>query len=109
VPQVVGAAAERGAVLRLGERRLAGVGPHGAVGGVLDDAAPGGLEDPPVRGGAVLLDVGAQQADEFGRDGDGPCLVVGAVLQAAFLPRGAVLKVAAKGCARLRSLSAVTE
>jgi hypothetical protein len=35
--------------------------------------------------------VGAQQPRQFGRDGDGAGLVVGAVLQAAFLPRGAVV------------------
>jgi hypothetical protein len=35
--------------------------------------------------------VGAQQADEFGRDGDGAGLVVGAVLEAAFLACGAVV------------------
>jgi hypothetical protein len=32
-----------------------------------------------------------QQADEFGRDGDGPLLMVGAVLQAAFLVGRAVV------------------
>jgi hypothetical protein len=61
MPQVIGAAAERRRVLRLGERGLAGLGPDRAVGRVLDDPAPGGLEDPPVRGRPVLLDVGAEQ------------------------------------------------
>jgi hypothetical protein len=56
VPQVVGTAAERRSAPGLGERLLAGLGPHGAVGGVLGDTAPGGLEDPPVGGGAVPLD-----------------------------------------------------
>jgi hypothetical protein len=37
------------------------------------------------------FDVGAQQPHQFGRDRDGPRLVVGTVLQAAFLPRGAVI------------------
>ena len=50
------------------------------------DAAPGGLEDPPVWGGAVPLDVGAKQLHQFGRDRDSPCLVVSTVLQPAFLP-----------------------
>ena len=91
VPQVIRAAAERRPVLRRGQGILAGLGPDLVVAGVLQDAAPGGLEDPPVRGGAVPPDVGAEQLDEFGRDGDGAGLVGGAVLQAAFLPRGAVI------------------
>jgi hypothetical protein len=82
-PRVTRAAAERGAALRLGERLPAGFVRHGAAGGVLDDAAPGGLGDPPVWGGAAALDVSAQQPDEVGRDGDGAVLVGGAVLQAA--------------------------
>jgi hypothetical protein len=90
VAQVVGSAAKRGTLLGGGQGLLAGLGPDLVVAGVLEKAAPGGLEDPPVRGGAVPLDVGAEQADEFGRDRDGPRLVVGAVLQATFLPRGAV-------------------
>ena len=40
----------------------------------------------PSRGGAVPLDVGAQQFHQFGRVGDGTGLMDGAVLQAAFLP-----------------------
>jgi hypothetical protein len=74
-----------------------GLGPHSAVGRVLGDAAPGGLEDPPVRGHAVPLDVGAQQPDEVGRDRDGAGLVGGTVLQAAFLPRSAVIGPAPPG------------
>ena len=89
VPQVVGTPAQRRPVLGGGECRLPGLGPDLVVAGVLQDAAPGGLEDPPVGGGAVPLDVGAQQPDEFGRDGDGAGLVGGAVLQAAFLAGGA--------------------
>jgi hypothetical protein len=50
MPQVIRAAAERGAVLRLSKGPLAGLGPDGAVGGVLDDPSPGGLEDPPTEG-----------------------------------------------------------
>jgi hypothetical protein len=50
VAQVVGAAAERGALLGWGEGLGAGVGPDLAVAGVLEDAAPGGLEDAPVGG-----------------------------------------------------------
>ena len=38
----------------------------------------------------------AQQANEFRRAGDSPCLVAGAVLQAAFLTGGAVVS---PGCA----------
>ncbi len=91
VPQVVGAAAERRPVLGRGEGLLAGLGPDLVVAGILQDAAPGGLEDPPVRGRPVPLDVGAQQADEFGRDGDGAGLVVGAMLEAAFLAGDAVV------------------
>jgi hypothetical protein len=48
VPQVVGSAAEGRPTLGGGEGLGAGVGPHGAVGRVLEDAAPGGLEDPAV-------------------------------------------------------------
>jgi hypothetical protein len=66
VAQVVGAAAERGPALGGGEGLGAGVGLHGGVGRVLDDAAPGGLEDPPVWGSAVALDVGAEDLDEVG-------------------------------------------
>jgi hypothetical protein len=40
----------------------------------------------PSRGGAVPLDVGAQQFHQFGRVGDGTGLMDGAVLQSAFLP-----------------------
>ena len=71
MPQVVGAAAERRPALRRPERGLPGLGPHGGVGGVLEDAAPGGLEDPPVRGRAVPPNMGAEQADEVGRNRDG--------------------------------------
>src|SRR5581483_5059779 len=85
VAQVVGAAAEGGALLGGGEGLLAGLGPDLVVAGVLQDAAPGGLEDAPVGGGAVVLDVGAQQPGQFGWDGDGAGLVAGAVLEAAFL------------------------
>jgi transposase len=51
VPQVVGTPAERGPELGLREGGLPRVGPDGTVGGVLDNATPGGLEDPPVDGG----------------------------------------------------------
>src|ERR1019366_7093059 len=91
VPQVVGGTAEGRLVLGGGEGVLPGLGPDLVVAGVLEDAAPGGLEDAPVGGGAVPLDMGTEQPDEFRRDRDGPCLVVGAVLQAALLPRGAVM------------------
>jgi hypothetical protein len=46
-----------GSELRLGERDLPRVDLHGAVSGVLNDAAPCSLEDPPIGGGAVPLDV----------------------------------------------------
>lgn len=59
-----------------------------AVGRVLDDPAPRSPEDPAVRSGAVPPDVSAQQCHQVGRDGDGPCLAGGAVLEAAFLPGG---------------------
>src|ERR1017187_10450599 len=45
-----------------------GIGPHDAVGRVLNDPALGGLEDTPAGGGSVQIDVGAEQPDEFGRD-----------------------------------------
>src|SRR5271165_5279602 len=57
VAQVVGAAGQRGGVLGGGEGGGAGGGPVGAVGAVLDDAAACGAEDPPVRAGAVALEV----------------------------------------------------
>jgi len=91
VAQVIRTPTERGALLGGGQGLLAGLGPDLVVAGVLQDAAPRGLEDPPVRGRPVLLDVGAQQPHQFGRDGDGAGLVAGAVLQAALLPRGAVI------------------
>src|SRR3984885_9284883 len=78
----------------LAEARLPEPGPDRGIQvgrGCRASADAGGLEDPPVRGRAVPLDVGAQQPDEFGRDRDRPCLVVGAVLQAPLLPRGAVI------------------
>src|ERR1700723_2006944 len=56
-----------------------------------------GFGDPPVGGGAVPLDVGAQQRDEVGRDRDGPCLVGRAILRAAFLAGGAVVGPAPSG------------
>jgi hypothetical protein len=37
------------------------------------------------------VDLQQEQPDEVGRDGDGPCLVGGAVLEAAFLAGGAVV------------------
>ncbi len=52
---------------------------------------PGWSEDAPVRGRAVPLEVGAKHFHQVGRDGDGPGLVGGAVLQAAFLAGGAVV------------------
>jgi hypothetical protein len=53
VPQVAGTPAERGALLGGSECLLAGLGPDLVVAGVLEDAAPGGMEDPPVRGRTV--------------------------------------------------------
>ena len=97
VPQVVGAAGQRGGVLGGGEGGGAGGGPVGAVGAVLDDAAACGAEDPPVRAGAVALEVGAEELDQDGRDGDGPGLVPGAVLQAPGLAGGAVVGPVAAG------------
>ena len=91
VPQVVGTPPQRRPVLGGGQGLLAGLGPDLVVAEVLQEAAPRCLEDPPVAGGAVLLDVGAQQLHEFRRDGDGAGLAGGAVLQAALLPRGAVV------------------
>ena len=70
--QVVGAAGQREGVLGGGEGGGAGGGPVGAVGAVLEDAAACGAEDPPVRAGAVALEVGAEELDQDGRDGDGP-------------------------------------
>ena len=43
--------------------------PDLVVAGVLQDAAPGGLEDPAVRGGAGPLDVRAEQPDQDRGDG----------------------------------------
>jgi hypothetical protein len=100
VPQVVGAAGQRGGVLGGGEGGGAGGGPVVAVGAVLDDAAACGAEDPPVRGGAVALEVGAEDLDQDGRDGDGPGLVLGAVFQAAGLAGGAVVGPVAAGAGR---------
>ena len=100
MPQVVGAAAERRPALRRRERGLPGLGPHGGVGGVLEDAAPGGLEDPPVRCRAVPPNMGAEQADEVGRNRDGAGLSGGAVLEAAFLPGGAVVGPRGAGAGR---------
>src|SRR6202030_290315 len=51
VPQVVGPGGERGGVLGGGQRGGTGIGPHGAVGAVLDEPAAHGLEDAPVGGG----------------------------------------------------------
>lgn len=67
MPQVVGATAEGRLVLGGGEGVLPGLGPDLVVAGVLQDAAPGGLEDAPVGGGAVPLDVGTEQRDESAR------------------------------------------
>ena len=55
VPQVVGAARERGGVLGGGEGGGAGILPDGAVGTVLENAAAGGAEDPAAEGGAGRL------------------------------------------------------
>ena len=46
---------------------------------------------PPVGGGAVPLEVGAEHLDQDRRDGDGPGFVLGAVLEAAGLAGGAVV------------------
>jgi len=75
------------------DRQLTPLGlvPDLVVAGVLQDAAPGGLEDPPVGGRAEPLDVGAEQPDQDRGDGDGAGLVAGAVLQAAFLAGGALV------------------
>jgi hypothetical protein len=91
---------ERGGVLGGGERGGAGTGPHGAVGAVLDEHATHGLEDPPVGGGAVPLEVGAERLDQDRRDGDSPGFVLGAVLEAAGLAGGAVVGpvLAGPGC-----------
>jgi hypothetical protein len=65
VAQVIRAAAERGALLGRGEDLLAGVGPDLVLAGVLQDAAPGYLEDLPVEGRAEPLDVGARNGSDF--------------------------------------------
>src|ERR1019366_974746 len=92
-PQVIRAPAERRPALRRGE----GLGPHGAVGRVLDDPAPGGLEDPP--SGVVLYRLMWARSSwpRSGRDGDGAGLVGSAMLQASFLPGGTVIGPAPPG------------
>src|ERR1700735_5187247 len=47
---------------------LACFGPDLVAAGALEDAAPGGLEDPPVRGGAAEPVVGARQAARIRRE-----------------------------------------
>ena len=91
MPQVIRATTERRPVLGTGERFPTGLVPDLVVAGVLQDAAPGGLEDPPVEGRAEPLYMRAEQPDQDRGDGDGPGLVIGAVLQAAFLPGGALV------------------
>ena len=54
VPQVVGKPAERGVLLGGREGLLAGLVPDLVVAGVLQDAAPGGLEDPAPGAAAVV-------------------------------------------------------
>jgi len=77
VAQVVGAVAERRPALGRGESLLAGLAPHGAVGRVLDDAAPGGLEDPPVLGVSSSSATGSEARSALSRAAatfpDGTC------------------------------------
>ena len=68
-----------------------------AVGAFLYRPVPGGAEQPPVRAGAVPLDVGAQKRDQLRRDGDRPHLVLGAVLEAACLAGSTVIGPATPG------------
>jgi hypothetical protein len=65
-----------------------GVGVDGVQDG---EAVPGAgtAEQPPVRGGAECAEVVGQEADEVGRDGDGPGGACGPLLEAAVLVAGA--------------------
>jgi len=71
VPQVVGAAAQRGCPLGRSQGGGAGALPDLAVPSVVERGAAGGAEQAPVGGGAVAGEVRAEQGDQGGRDGDG--------------------------------------
>src|ERR1039458_8116078 len=91
VPQVVGAAGQRGCLLGGGERDGAGALPDFTPSGVVQRPASCGAEQAPVWAGAVAGDVGAEHADQDGRDGDAAGLAGRAVLEAAFLAAGTVV------------------
>ena len=87
VPQVVGAAGERGGGQVRAERCLAGGVPGAAVDRLAEHAAAGAAEQPPVRRGAMVAEVTAEHADQDGRDGDDADGAVGAVLETGRLMR----------------------
>src|ERR1039457_7006838 len=91
VPEVVGAAGRRGCLLGGGERDGAGALPDFAPSGVVQRPASCGAEQAPFGAGAVAGDVGAEHADQDGRDGDAAGLAGGGVLEAAFLAAGTVV------------------
>jgi len=85
MPQVVGAAGERGGGQVRAERGPAGSVPGAAVDRLAEHAA---AEQPAVGRAAVLVEVAAEHADQNGRDGDDADRAVGAVLEAPRLVRG---------------------
>jgi hypothetical protein len=83
VPQIVGAAGERGGGQVRAESGLAGGVPGAAVHGLAEDAAAGAAEQPAVRRAAVLVEVAAEHADQDRRDRRDAGGAGGAVLEAA--------------------------
>jgi hypothetical protein len=87
VPQVVGAAGQRGGGKAGAERCLAGGVLGAAVDRLAEHAAAGAAEQPPVRRGAMVAEVTAEHADQDGRDGDDADGAAGAVLETGRLMR----------------------
>jgi len=89
VPQVVGAAGQRGGGQVRAGRGLAGGVPGAAVDRLAEHAAPGTAEQPPIRCGPGSGQVLAEHAGQDGRDGDDADGAAGAVLEAPRLERRA--------------------
>ncbi|HTQ93880.1 MAG TPA: hypothetical protein VMK84_30725 [Streptosporangiaceae bacterium] len=82
VPQVIGAAGERGDGQFRAEGGLAGGVPGAAVDRLVEHAGAGAAEQSPVRRGAMVAEMTAEHADQDGQDGDDADRSVGAVLEA---------------------------